>query len=58
MLKGRNKTPWNCTDWKMEKVRPLQSEVSNYQWSPKENTIAFVFANTLNTFDVQKECGF
>ena len=38
-----------------KKVRPLQSEVSNYQWSPKENVIAFVFANTLNTFDVQKE---
>ncbi|HDR4722679.1 PD40 domain-containing protein [Bacillus cereus group sp. Sample62] len=38
-----------------KKVRPLQSEVSNYQWSPKENTIAFVFMNTLNTFDVKNK---
>lgn len=37
-----------------KKVRPSQSEVSNYQWSPKENIIAFVFMNTLNTFDVKK----
>ncbi|MBP3972945.1 PD40 domain-containing protein, partial [Bacillus sp. WL1] len=28
-----------------KKVSPFQSEVSNYQWSPTENTIAFVFAN-------------
>ena len=38
-----------------KKVAPFQSEVSNYQWSPKENIIAFVFADTLNTFDVQKK---
>ncbi|PIE96760.1 translocation protein TolB [Bacillus fungorum] len=38
-----------------KKVAPFQSEVSNYQWSPKENIIAFVFADTLNMFDVQKK---
>ncbi|MDT3493032.1 translocation protein TolB [Bacillus toyonensis] len=38
-----------------KKVTPIQSEVSNYQWSPVENVIAFVFARTLNTFDVQKK---
>lgn len=37
-----------------KKVRPSQSEVSNYQWSPTENIIAFVFARTLNTFDAEK----
>ncbi|MGE7881237.1 TolB family protein [Bacillus sp. NPDC094077] len=38
-----------------KKVTPIQSEVLNYQWSPVENVIAFVFARTLNTFDVQKK---
>ncbi|WP_434608283.1 TolB family protein [Bacillus paranthracis] len=38
-----------------KKVTPFHSEASNYQWSPKENIIAFVFADTLNTFDVQKK---
>lgn len=37
-----------------KKVTPSQSEASNYQWSPTENIIAFVFARTLNTFDAEK----
>ena len=57
-VKGKKQNTLELYRLEDGKVRPLQSEVSNYQWSPKENTIAFVFANTLNTFDVQKECGF
>lgn len=37
-----------------KKVTPSQSATSNYQWSPTENIIAFVFARTLNIFDVEK----
>ncbi|HHT7187978.1 TPA: TolB family protein [Bacillus cereus] len=38
-----------------KKVIPFQSEASNYQWSPTENIIAFIFTGTLNTFDVEKK---
>ncbi|MBE5087100.1 TolB family protein [Bacillus cereus] len=38
-----------------KKVTPFQSEASNYQWSPTENIIAFIFTGTLNTFDVEKK---
>ncbi|WP_088349052.1 eIF2A-related protein [Bacillus cereus] len=38
-----------------KKVTPFHSEVSNYQWSPTENIIAFIFTGTLNTFDVEKK---
>ncbi|KAA0762515.1 PD40 domain-containing protein [Bacillus sp. SH5-2] len=38
-----------------KKIRTFPSEISNYQWSPTENIIAFVFARTLHTFDVQKK---
>lgn len=38
-----------------EKVTPFHSEASNYQWSPTENIIAFIFTGTLNTFDVEKK---
>lgn len=37
-----------------KKVTPFHSEASNYQWSPTENIIAFIFTGTLNTFDVEK----
>ncbi|MDG1595505.1 translocation protein TolB, partial [Bacillus cereus] len=32
-----------------KKVTPFHSEASNYQWSPTENIIAFIFTGTLNT---------
>ncbi|MEK4839873.1 MULTISPECIES: TolB family protein [Bacillus] len=38
-----------------KKVTPFHSEASNYQWSPTENIIAFIFTGTLNTFDVEKK---
>ncbi|WP_433770911.1 TolB family protein [Bacillus wiedmannii] len=38
-----------------KRISTFPSEISNYQWSPAENIIAFVFAHTLNTFDVQKK---
>ncbi|HDR8194894.1 TolB family protein [Bacillus thuringiensis] len=38
-----------------KKVTPFHSEASNYQWSPTENIIAFIFTSTLNTFDVEKK---
>lgn len=38
-----------------KKVVPFQLEVSNYQWSPTENIIAFIFTGTLNTFEVEKK---
>ncbi|EJQ98354.1 TolB family protein [Bacillus cereus] len=38
-----------------KKVTPSQSESSNYQWSPTESIIAFVFARTLNIFDAEKK---
>ncbi|MGY1464066.1 eIF2A-related protein [Bacillus toyonensis] len=38
-----------------KKVTPFHSETSNYQWSPTENIIAFIFTGTLNTFDVEKK---
>lgn len=38
-----------------KKVTPFYSEASNYQWSPTENIIAFIFTGTLNTFDVEKK---
>ncbi len=42
-----------------KKVIPSHSEISNYKWSPTENIITFIFAGTLNTFDVEKkECRF
>lgn len=41
-----------------KKVTPFHSEVSNYQWSPTENIIAFIFTGTLHTFKVEKECRF
>ncbi|KFM99531.1 translocation protein TolB [Bacillus clarus] len=33
----------------------FQEEVGNYQWSPKENVIAFEFKCTLNTFHTEKK---
>ena len=41
-----------------KKVTPFHSEVSNYQWSPTENIIAFIFAGTLHTFEVEKNADF
>ncbi|MGG3043695.1 translocation protein TolB [Bacillus anthracis] len=38
-----------------KKVTPFHSEVSNYQWSPTENIIAFIFTGTLHTFKVEKK---
>ncbi|HDR3880300.1 translocation protein TolB [Bacillus thuringiensis] len=38
-----------------KKVTPFHSEASNYQWSPTENIITFIFTGTLNTFDVEKK---
>ncbi|MGK3611603.1 eIF2A-related protein [Bacillus cereus] len=38
-----------------KKVTPFHSEASNYQWSPTENIIAFIFTGTLHTFDVEKK---
>ncbi|MDR4982998.1 translocation protein TolB [Bacillus cereus] len=38
-----------------KKVTPFHSETSNYQWSPKENIIAFIFTGTLSTYDVEKK---
>lgn len=38
-----------------KKVTPFHSEASNYQWSPTENIIAFIFTGTLHTFDVRKK---
>ncbi|MED2706199.1 MULTISPECIES: eIF2A-related protein [Bacillus cereus group] len=38
-----------------KKVTPFHSEASNYQWSPTENIIAFIFTGTLTTFDVEKK---
>lgn len=37
-----------------KKVTPFHSEASNYQWSPTENIIAFIFTGTLHTFKVEK----
>ncbi len=41
-----------------KKVIPSHSEASNYQWSPTENIIAFIFSGALHTFDAEKECRF
>ena len=41
-----------------KKVIPSHSEASNYQWSPTENIIAFIFLGALHTFDAEKECRF
>ncbi|MEF7555916.1 TolB family protein [Bacillus thuringiensis] len=38
-----------------KKVTPFHSEVLNYQWSPTENIIAFIFTGTLHTFEVEKK---
>lgn len=38
-----------------KKVTPFHSEASNYQWSPTENIIAFIFTGTLHTFKVEKK---
>ncbi|WP_242212300.1 eIF2A-related protein [Bacillus cereus group sp. BfR-BA-01383] len=38
-----------------KKVTSFHSETSNYQWSPKENIIAFIFTGTLSTYDVEKK---
>ncbi|PFE19365.1 TolB family protein [Bacillus cereus] len=38
-----------------KKVMPFHSEASNYQWSPTDNIIAFIFTGALNTFDVEKK---
>ncbi|MDH4420534.1 translocation protein TolB [Bacillus cereus] len=38
-----------------KKVTPFHSETSNYQWSPKENIIAFIFTDTLSTYDIEKK---
>ncbi|MED0825483.1 eIF2A-related protein [Bacillus pacificus] len=38
-----------------KKVTPFHSEASNYQWSPTENIIAFIFTGALHTFDVEKK---
>ncbi|MDM5156547.1 translocation protein TolB [Bacillus sp. DX1.1] len=37
-----------------KRIIPFQEEATNYQWSPKENTIAFEFTGTLNIFDAEK----
>ncbi|KEK26283.1 TolB family protein [Bacillus gaemokensis] len=38
-----------------KKVIPFEDEMSNYQWSPIDNIIAFEFTDLLNIFDVEKK---